>query len=1159
MLQSKFRFESGDIYQKLQNAIAFQEDDSSYQVEVEALTAVLPNKIPLEQIIIKLGATWIPVAYYEEFCRDVLGLDVKIFYSALVHEWDVRLQENRFTGHPCNSPENYDWGWFCLEAHDYHRVSGFPAIGKSMSGGLFTLSLNQQLPSVKVQQFLNAPSEVDPDYTRQAIAKQNQLKKRFAAWCRESCERAEKLSEIYNAKLNRIVLPDWTGSGLHLRETLKFTGIATQWLSKLRNYQLDAIWRFSLEGGIIALQVGLGKTAIACAVIKLRQHYGTCTKALVVVQRSTLNQFYDTFLEMYPDAHILCLKPSDLNLDRRQNQLAKIAYLRFDAVIMAHDSFEAIPLSPETELNYLKEALRDIEAEMVNLYIEGQTELAVGKTRGNDVLKRLERERNRVRDRISKLDTEPRVEGLTWDHLGFDFILVDEIQKYKNNHVVSKLAKRVAGLSVKAAARSVDFDFKVKALRHKWMSEQGTELRASCSVSSTGGTPATLPRAFTGLVGMSGTPEPTNALTGVYVFQQYFQPLELVDRGIANFDAWIANFGEIKPCLEPKVDGSWRVTERLTDFINVAELANLWFAIVHYRRYEDVQEDFGALDKRPEPKYITINNQMSPWQIEKMQEIANRYSRLKNHDPCLIPVRDGEGYLLNPQGRLLRHPKTKELIRDFNLALSLDLPLDYRADNFLLLAGDSRKLIIAPQLIRSELPVEPSGKLFKLANCVWEIYQNTKCDRLTQLVFFDIGTPSGNAKFNIYQWLKDYWLEKNIPSQEIAFIQNYKSAKEKDILFQRLNEGQIRILIASSEAGGIGVNIQQRLKAIHHGDLCYRPDQLEQREGRGVRQGNINAEVEIYRYITQGSKGKHGADTVMLQFLQNKQVTRDRFFNADPNLRRLSEGDTGAELYMALKAESTGDERVVRYTEIEIELEEKAAEVSLAKAELMRINSNKEGSINRVKKAIALCLENQNKFEREKEIIEPFGDVISFCFESGELVVERKDAQTTNKLQSLYVDYRENLELKEMPAAEARKYVISRIQEEVFKLDYDLDPGHGQDLLEQHELGSFKGLTLFVIAYGNDSFVMWLEKYARHEIQFRKTPDLLLQQLENGLKEAFLQSDRNQEALKQHQQRLAQLTKKQTEIVDNLNQLESIVSNLERQRIELQEILEIDV
>lgn len=1158
-LQTLEQFTRGEIQTRLTKAIALAKKDASYQAEVDALSEALPQSVSFDRLIIKLGATWIPTAYYEQFCLEVLNLGVKVYYSPLVHQWDVRLAVNRYTGRAVNSAENIDWGWFHDYSEDYHKISQFLAVDKEMSKGLFTLALKQQLPSVKVQLYKRGDIDIDRDYTRQAIAKQNQLKRRFEAWCREDPERTEELSRIYNSTMNSTAVGDWKDQGLHLRQTLKATGINQDWLNKLRKYQLDAIWRFTLEGGIVALEVGLGKTAIACAVTMLRRHYRRQkqlkSKALLVVQKSTLNQFYDTFCEIYPQSKVFKLESVDLRDDVRQNTLARIAYLEFDAVIMTHDSFESIPLKKNVEVSQLQNRIRSIDAEMVNLYMEGQTEIAVGSSRGNEVLKSLSREKDRVRDRLKALDLELEPVGITWDELGFNFVLIDEIQKYKNIDVNSLLSKRVAGLAIRASNRAKDFALKIYSVQQA--------------------------HGFNALVGMTGTPEPTNSLVGVYVFQNYFQPLELEKRGLAHFDAWVANFGEIKSTLEPKIDGTWRLTERLTDFINVAELAGLWFNSVHYLRYEKVVDDFSEADRRPEAEHITIYNQMSAFQTEKMREIGDRYTRLKASDPLIIPRRDEEGYLLDPQGRLLVHPQTKALIKDLDLAINLDLDLDCRIDNFLLLAGESRKLMIAPQLL-ANVPVEEGSKLRRVAENVLEIYRDTSSERLTQEVFFDIGIPGGSTKFNIYQWLKDFWVENGVAKAEIAFIQDYKNSQQRELLFRAFNAGEIRILIASSESGGVGVNIQERLVAIHHGDLCYRPDQLEQREGRGVRQGNINAKIKIYHYISQGSNGLHGADTVMLQFLQNKQIARDRFFKGDPTLRRLSEGDSGAELYMMLKAESTGDERIIRYTELEVQLEEKSAELSLAQSELARVKGTKVGSIIHTQEAIALLKRQQITFVKDNQRINQLSDgdnLFYFCFPDGELVAAHKDPSQSEswaeKLRSVYRDttYQEsisnasgilldahrNIFVTEMSYEEARKYVGKKLVKQILELDFTVSDT--SRALEQsiYELGSFRGLNLLVDPRGDGSFTITLEGYQQYYLTFRKTPELFVLQLDFVVEQIALKSDRYwQEKIDEEQLRLENLKLKEQDLTKSIEELEVEVNKIDCQKLELQTVLDID-
>lgn len=1166
-LETDLEFTSGDIYEKLNNALKAMEIDPSYQQEADVLREAVPNIIPLEQIIIKLGASWIPVKYYEQFCKEVLEIDARIFYCNLTHTWDLRCDN-------FNRIANWNWGWSIEDyEHDYHKVKQYPAVGSKMSAGLFTLALNQTVPEVRVAVEKGDSPETEPNFTRQAIARQNQLKRRFEAWCREDSQRAEALEEIYNTKINRLVLMNWDGLGVkHLHpgrtDTLKATGMSELWLRRLRDYQLDAVWRFSRHGGLIALEVGLGKTAVACATVMLRKYYQTCTKALIVVQKATLNQFYNTMLEMYPKSKVLCAEAGDMSADNRQNFLAQIAYNNWDAVIMTHDSFERIDVRRDTELSYINKSLKSVRRQITKFEMAGESKITVGKTRGSEILKKLDRVKATLQKRFDEL-AESKDRGICWENLGIDYLIVDEAQRFKNNMVETSLTRKISGLSIRPSGRAKDFDLKSYWLR----SQHGQHA----------------------LVGMTGTPEPTNSVLGIYVFQSYFQPEELIKRDIVNFDAWVSNFGEIKSQPEPKINGKWAITERLTDFINVPELLTMWLSCVHYKRYEDVVADFSDRDKRPEAEFITINNKMSPFQTEGMAEIATRYDRLKNQDPMIFPSTDKDGCLLEQSGDKLYDPITKNPLKveDLARAIELELDIEARVDNFLLLSGDSRKLMIAPQLIDPNLPVNAESKLIAIADNVLRIHEQTKAERATQAIFLDLGTPGGNARFCLYEWLRDYWIHRGVAAEEIAFIQDYKKPEAKEELFERVNRGEVRLFLSSSESGGIGVNIQERLRAIHHCDFPYRPDILEQRQGRGVRFGNRNSVVEIYRYITEGSKGTHGADTVILQFLQNKQQLRDRFMNGDPTLRRLSENDSAAELYMMLKAESTGDERIVRYTEVEVELEEKAAELALSQAELARINGNKTGSIINLEKLIELYETDALRYTAEIDRVSPYikypqDEVISYCFEDGTLIIGHRELEAlkaqpeaieldwqerypwAKKLAALYLGYHPEITLYLLSYRQAQIRIGKRLVGEMLEQDYEIEfldyssgsariPGISNRSINQvFEAGNYKGLTLFFSPFGNKSFSVWLAGSKEWRIVFRSTPDLMLEQLENAIAQVLHSRVKNEKYLLDFTSRLKKIKLRKVEVEKQVNELQIVVQDLEQEKSELQTVLDIE-
>jgi hypothetical protein len=681
--------------------------------------------------------------------------------------------------------------------------------------------------------------------------------------------------------------------------------------------------------------------------------------------------------------------------------------------------------------------------------------------------------------------------------------------------------------------------------------------------------------------------EPTNSILGVFVFQSYFQAEELAKRGIENFDTWVGYFGEIKGVVEPKIDGKWRVTQRLTDFINVAELAILWFSCVHYKRYQMVKEDFTKEDSRPLPEYVTVSNQMCDYQKKKMQEISDRYHALRNLEPWYFPQLDKQGYVLDKNGDRLTNPQTNKGIKDLSEAIALNLDPNYKIDNFLLLSGDSRRLMICPQLLEPSLPVDPNSKIIKIADNVIDIYKKNNQDRSTQVIFLDIGTPGGSSKFPLYQWFKDYFIAKAIPESEIAFLQDYKTPEAKEELFADFNEGKVRILLTSIEAGGIGVNIQKRLLAIHLANFPYRPDLIEQAEGRGLRSGNIHEKVYIYRYITEGSKSAHGADTVILQFLQTKQLLRDRFFNCDRSLRKISENDSAAELYMLLKAESTGDPNVIRYTELEVELEEKTVELALAQGELNRLNSTNSGSIEHTEKIIAMSRSRVLQIQQDIDRINSYDLYPYFaCYlkETQELVigielVYPETKSDTEQPQYDHCPYPKNSDIVElqalfasaigvddgnklilMPIAKAEAYVAQELIKTCLK---------NQEVLSQLEESRNRYLDLGFYSGFNLSATFWSNKNSSHlslsltgsfewAIAFRKTPTLFIEKLKEI--KSTIAEDQNiwRDHDRNNQNILEKMELRKVELQGQIKEFERQINDLEVEKSNLVKNLNID-
>nr|WP_316497778.1 SNF2-related protein [Enterococcus faecium] len=322
-----------------------------------------------------------------------------------------------------------------------------------------------------------------------------------------------------------------------------------------------------------------------------------------------------------------------------------------------------------------------------------------------------------------------------------------------------------------------------------------------------------------GVVFATGTPI-SNSMSELYTMQRYLQPDELARMNLHTFDRWASTFGEVVTAPEINPEGSgFRMKSRFAKFHNLPELMS------SFHLTADIQTS--DMLHLPVPEIATGKPQLvisepSEFQQKKMAELAERADA----------VRLGQ--------------------------------VDPREDNMLKITNEAKLMAIDPRLLEPAAPVYTDGKLFRCAENVYEIWQSTSEKRSTQIIFSDSGTPNPN-KFNVYDEMKKVLVEKGIPENEIAFIHSAKNDRQRDELFEKVRRGDVRIILGSTEKLGTGTNIQDKLIALHHLDVPWRPSDLTQRDGRGVRQGNENSEVQIYRYVARNS-----FDSYLWQTQENK-------------------------------------------------------------------------------------------------------------------------------------------------------------------------------------------------------------------------------------------------------------------------------------------------
>ena len=367
----------------------------------------------------------------------------------------------------------------------------------------------------------------------------------------------------------------------------------------------------------------------------------------------------------------------------------------------------------------------------------------------------------------------------------------------------------------------------------------------------------------------TGTPI-SNTMCEMYVMQLYLQSQKLHEKGIDHFDSWAANFGEVTTSLEMSPEGGYRMRSRFNKFCNLPELMNM------FREVADIQL----------PSMLNLN-------VPKLKD--GRYKIVES-----VASESVEYMMQELAGRA-------EAIRAGNV--------DPTVDNMLKITNEARLLGTDPRLIDPDAEVDGDGKLFQAAENIYQEYIGSQEFKGTQVAFCDIGTPTGTKKFNVYDFLKQELIRKGIPEDEIAFIHDAHSDKQKEELFADMRTGRKRILLGSTSMMGTGTNIQKRLCAAHHIDCPWKPSDIEQREGRIIRHGNDNEEVNIYRYIT-----KKTFDSYLWGIVENKQRFISQIMTDKTVERECQDVDETILSFAEIKAIASGNPMIMEKTEVDTEV-----------------------------------------------------------------------------------------------------------------------------------------------------------------------------------------------------------------------------------------------
>ena len=694
--------------------------------------------------------------------------------------------------------------------------------------------------------------------TTLAQQKQQTIRDAFRDWIWRDPDRRHTLVARYNELFNSTRPREYDGSHI------TFAGMNPE--IRLREHQLNAVAHVLYGGNtLLAHEVGAGKTFEMVAAAMESKRLGLCHKSLFVVPNHLTEQWSGEFLRLYPSANILVATKKDFEPKNRKKFCARIATGEYDAVIIGHSQFEKIPVSMERQQRLLAEQIFEVE--------EGLRELKSQRAE-RFTIKSLERTKRGLEAKLKKLqDSSRKDDVVTFEQLGVDRLYVDEAHNYKNLFLYTKM-RNVAGLSATDAQKSSDMLLKCRYI------DEITDSR--------------------GVVFATGTPV-SNSMTELYTMMRYLQHDAIRGKGLAHFDCWASTFGETQTAIELAPEGTgYRARTRFAKFFNLPELMTLFKEAADIKTSDQLN--------LPTPTPIYHNEVAQPTEIQKqmVQELSERAARV-------------HAQLVDPG-----------------------------TDNMLKITSDGRKLGLDQRIINPDLPDDPNSKVNRCVDNIHRIWQDGQADRLTQLVFCDLSTPKTGATgakaaktaggnldspelnaverlidkenpdepgFTVYDDIREKLVARGIPREQIAFIHEANTETRKKELFAKVRSGQVRVLMGSTFKMGAGMNVQDRLVALHDLDCPWRPGDLEQRSGRIIRQGNRNKEVHIYRYVTEST-----FDAYLWQTVENKQKFISQIMTSKSPVRSCEDVDETALSYAEIKALCAGDERIKEKMDLDVDV-----------------------------------------------------------------------------------------------------------------------------------------------------------------------------------------------------------------------------------------------
>lgn len=815
-MEASYHYLSGNIREKLRQA-EVNNENGEFDRNIKALQEVMPMEIPAHLIDFTLGSSWIDPKLYEDFVKERTEVDVR--FTAVGGTWFMK--EPYFTDYEKNRAMG-------VTSEMLNRtIMGHTLIEAAIQNRSITVS------TTKKHYDGTTETITDKEATQACAAKIDEIRQDFKDWARQKMQSDPEMSalieRIYNDTFNNFVpmsipdefVPEYFGGASH-----KF---------KMRPHQGRAIIRGTQQPLLLAHEVGTGKTFTLISTAMEMRRLGTARKPMIVVQNATVGQFVASAKELYPNAKILTLEEADRSAEGRKNFYAKIRYNDWDMIVIPQSTFEFIPDSEEREMTFVQDK---IEEKMLILE-KMKEEDPDGK---NMITRQAEREIELLEEQLAGLadnaskkrtanDEKKRAVALQNAEVKAMEMLdrrTDDVENFDDMGIDALLVDEAHeykhlgfATAMQRGVKGVDPSYSKKS--------QGVFLKTQAILEKNNGR---------NVIFATGTPI-SNTAAEIWTFMRYLMPADTMkEYGIYYFDDFVRNFGNIQQMLEFTTSGKFKENNRFAGYVNLPELVRIWSGVSDTVL---TKEAGGVKDKIPEMEGGKAQDLYLP-QTRALRSIMKFVKNELEH---------------------YEQMSGKEKKENSHIPLTM--------------YGIAKAAAVDARLVQSDAEDDVNSKTHEAVRQTLRSLKETADCKGTVAIFAD-NYQNKQSGFNLYDDIRDKLITEGVPADEIVIMRSGMTVKKKLEIFEKVNRGEVRVILGSTFTLGTGVNIQERLHTLIHLDAPNRPMDYTQRNGRILRQGNLhkdmNKPVRILRFGVEDS-----LDVTAYQRLKTKGAIADSIMN----------------------------------------------------------------------------------------------------------------------------------------------------------------------------------------------------------------------------------------------------------------------------------------